>query len=107
MNYLSSSNLLSNQLLTIDNINSVINATRLGLFGNNHFSLFPSLNVSHLNLAYQDIINEPNETVHLVNQTSSTKMYFCKMNDVVYEVIIDNFTNIVLRVKIVVPFNID
>lgn len=105
MTSLSSSNLLSNEVLSIDNINTVINATRLGLFGNNPFSLFPSLDVSHLNLAYQDIVNEPDLTVHLVKQTYSTKMYFCKMDNLVYEVIIDEFNNTVLRVKLVVPFN--
>jgi hypothetical protein len=103
---LSSSALFSPEyVLTLDEINTVINAANMGPFSYN-FSLLPSLNISHIRLEYNNINNEPNMTVHMVSSRFMFKIYFCKVNNEVFQITTDHLTQHIYRVELLANPNV-
>ncbi len=103
---LSSSSLLSPRPIVLSDhkINTVINAVNMyvghiNMYGNaNIFQnrmLLPCLNQTRIEIEYEAIIVQPNLTVNFVSSTQSSRTYFCKANDQVYEVITDSDDNVV------------
>ena len=104
-----SSSLLSSQPMALEDneINTVINAINNFIGANNFFEtplmLFPSLNLARIQMEYENIFDQPNMTVNLVLVRSRYKIYFCNVNNMVYQVITDDFTNHVYQVLHVNP----
>ena len=87
-------------IVSIDNINTVVNAVNIGQFGS-PLALLPSINLSHVQIAYNDLVNEPNMTVHLVLSRQNFKIYFCKANNHIFQIITDEFTQRIHLVELV------
>lgn len=86
-------------VLTLDEINTVINAANMGPFSN-HLSILPSLNISHIRMEYNNISNEPNMTVHMVSSRVMFKIYFCKVNNQVFQITTDHLTQRIYLVEL-------
>jgi hypothetical protein len=106
---LSSAALLSTEPITLDDveINAVMNAINDFIGANNFFTtplmLFPSLNLTRIQMEYENILDQPNMTINLVLARSHYKIYFCNVNNVVYQIITDDFTQRVYQVVHVNP----
>ena len=90
-----SSALFSNQPqfnITMDIFNTILNIMNSvnGGAQETPFSLFPSLSGSRFRTAYQNIINEPNFTLHFVHILSEFRFFFLKMGGRVYQIITDS-----------------
>jgi len=86
--------------LTLDEINTVINAANMGPFSN-HFYILPSLNISRIRMEYNNITNEPDMTVHMASSRAMFKIYFCKVNNQVFQITTDHLTQRIYLVEIV------
>ena len=84
--------------LTDHNINNIINAVNTNNFQNT-LLLLPSLNLAHIQIAYEDIINEPNMSVNLILSRSRYNIYFCKINNQVFQVVTDEFTERFFKIE--------
>lgn len=90
-----SSALFSNQPsqfnVTMDIFNTILNILNSvnGGVQETPFSLFPSLSGARFRTAYQNIINEPNFTLHFVHILSEFRFFFFKMGGQVYQIITD------------------
>lgn len=62
--------------------------------------LVPNLNTIRTDMAYEDIMNEPNFTIHLVDERARWKTFFCKVNGQVYDIVTDSDVEVVYRVQI-------
>jgi hypothetical protein len=101
MTDLTSSALFSTpHVLATEEINTVFNAiivhkanleSKRNIY--NRSSLLPTLNTDFIRLAYYEINNKPNMTVHFLTSHSSFNIYLCKFDNDVYKVITQNDKN--------------
>jgi hypothetical protein len=63
--------------------------------------LVPNLNTIRTDMAYEEILGEPDFTIQLVDERPRWKTFFCKVNGQVYEIITDEDLTIIHRVRIV------
>jgi hypothetical protein len=107
---LSSSFLLSPEpVVTLYETYTVINAVNNFINNNNFFNtpplmLFPSLNLVRIQMEYENIFDQHN-TVNLVLARSQYKIYFCNINNMVYQIITDDFTQRVYQIVQVINPN--
>lgn len=105
MTDLTSSSLFSTpRVLTTDEINTVFNAVivhkanlesdpQRNIYNIYNRSLLPTLNTDFIRLAYYEINDKPNMTVHFLTSHSYFNIYLCKFDNDIYKVITQNDQN--------------